>query len=34
VKKKENPDGFLTMKDFHRAVNVELQAIKKMKAID
>ena len=29
----ENPDGFLSMKDFHRAVNVEMQAIKKVNAI-
>ena len=34
VKKKENPDGFLSMKDFNRAVNVEMQAIKKMKPIN
>jgi hypothetical protein len=34
VRKQENPDGFLTMKDFHRAVNAEMQAIKKMKTID
>jgi hypothetical protein len=30
----ENPDGFLTMKDFKRAVNAEMQAIQKMKPID
>jgi hypothetical protein len=24
VKKKENPDGFLSMKDFHREVTVEM----------
>jgi hypothetical protein len=34
VKKKENQDGFLSPKEFHRAVNAEMQAIKKMKAID
>jgi len=34
VQKKENLDGFPSMKDFHRAVNVEMQAIKNMKAID
>jgi hypothetical protein len=30
----ENPDGFLGMKDFHRAANAEMQAIKKMRMID
>ncbi len=36
VKKQANPDGFLSLKDFHRAVNVEMRAIKnkKMKVID
>jgi hypothetical protein len=30
----ENPDGFLSMKDFQRAVNVEMPAIMKMKVLD
>jgi hypothetical protein len=34
VRKKEHPDGFLSLKDFHRAVNAEMETIKKMKAID
>ena len=34
VKKAGQPDGFLSLKDFHRAVNVEMQAIKKMRVID
>ena len=34
MKKAGQPDGFLSLKEFHRAVNVEMQAIKKMKAID
>jgi hypothetical protein len=29
-----NPDGFLTLKDFHRAVNAEMQAIKRLRPID
>ena len=31
VKKKENPDGFLSLKEFHRAVNLGMQAIIQMK---
>jgi hypothetical protein len=27
-------DGFLSLKDFHRAVNAEMRAFKKIKAID
>jgi hypothetical protein len=34
VKKPGQPDGFLSMKDFNRAVNAEMQPIKKFKAID
>jgi hypothetical protein len=34
VKKKDNPEGFLDLKGFYRAVNSEMQAIKKMKPID
>jgi hypothetical protein len=32
VKKKANADGFLTMKDFHRVVTVEMQ--ERMRPID
>jgi hypothetical protein len=34
VKKKDNHEGFLDLKGFYRAVNSEMQAIKKMKPID
>ena len=33
VKKQANPDGFLDLKGFHRVVNAEMQAIKKLKAL-
>jgi hypothetical protein len=34
ARKTWHPDGFLSLKEFHRVVGVEMQAIKKMKAMD